>query len=561
MLKTKNMLDEINLCFSTLQSFIRIYANLNFTDMNIVAEDLVADVLNLIFGWNLINVNNGYPNYPCIDLLDANREIGVQVTSEKGVAKINKTLSCISNHNLKLKRVLIFTLIPRQKSYSVKPASMEFDPKKDILDFDGLVAMIKHAPFEVLNSLHSKMKKYFPFSTNFLSDGLDGHILSGYKYFSVMSAGENLPRQEIIELIKNKNKELALQKLDNYAQQALKNSGGMLYEVANLYALVDPLKAELFYKTAANLYPQQIASANIHGLNLMKLGQLDEAELIFKSCLESSELTQTQREHLNGNLGVLAKKRSRYPEAIKYMRTALRLTNKEDNEGFANHFNNLGSCYNHLENFVRSGRYFKMAHKLIDVAIELEDNMDERNRLNLKKSNFLTNTAIQLQYLSAKKKDRGLLLEAKKLLLEAIRIAELLKEKTELTRHYGNLSNVYKALKEYELTNKYLKKSLEMAISNNDRHGELTNLVNLGNLMIEQGALGDAESFLIEALCEEINSYPKLSAELFGNFSILYKKQGNSEQSKINFSLAENIYENLRLPERVLKLYDDLEAA
>ncbi|MCS5514919.1 hypothetical protein NWF32_03320 [Pseudomonas qingdaonensis] len=128
------------------------------------------------------------------------------------------------------------------------------------------------------------------------------------------------------------------------------------------------------------------------------------------------------------------------------MTVALRLTRKDDKEGFANHFNNLGSCYNNLEKYRRAGRCLKIARELIEEAIALQDDIDERNRLKLKKSNFLTNIAIQLKYLAEKHGEPKLLVEAKSLLLEAIDIAEMLKEKTELARHYGNLSNVLKEM-------------------------------------------------------------------------------------------------------------------
>lgn len=559
MLKSKELLDEVNLGIATLQNFIRPYAKINFTDINISAENLVADVLNSLFDWNLVNANTFRQNYPCIDLLDASNGIGVQITSEKGSKKVNETLSCVLKNKLKLKRIIIFTLTPRQKSYILKPCPCKFDPKADILDFDGIIIKANGVPFEALSRLHSKIKEHMPFLTSRLNCGLDAQILDANKYIAIGNGNLNPLHQEIFELIKNKNKDLALYKLDEYAKKVLEESAEMIYELANLYALLDPLKAELFYKKAANLHPEKIASANIHALNLMKLGQLDEAEKIFKSCLKFPDLTQIQREHLNGNLGILKKNKSQYSKAIEYHRSALKLTRKEDKEGFANHFNNLGICYNHLENYVLSGGYFRKAREIIENAIDLEEDIYERNRLKLKNSNFLTNASVQLQYLAAQRNDPNLLLEAKALLFRAIDIAELLKEKLELTRHYGNLSNVYKAMQDYEKAKKYLLKSYELAISNNDHHGELTNLVNLGNLMIKENVLGEAEKFLTDALAKEQNNYPKLRAEILGNFAILYKKQRKIDESKRNFILAERIYKNLGLLERTRKLSIELE--
>lgn len=558
MLKAKKMLDDINIGLSTLQSFITTYTQLNFLDTNIAAEDLVADLLNALFGWSLVNANKVKPNHECIDLLDPDRGIGVQVTSEKGVAKINDTLSCITCHGLNLMRLIVFTLSPRQKNYTVKPNSLNFDHKKDVIDFCQVVIEAKHASFEVLSELHTKIKRSIPFLTDVSSSVLDTQILNSYETFGDEGDIGRPLHKEVIQLVKDKKTDLAKKKLDDCAQFVLKEAGGKLYSLANLYTLVDPLKAELFYRKAAVLHPEGVASANLHGLNLMRLGQLDEAERTFKLCLDSPGLTQVQREHVNGNLGILSKKRSRYPEAVEYLRTALKLTGKLDIEGFANHYNNLGSCYNHLEKYGRAGRCLKVARELIDKAIESEDDLEERKRLMIKKSNLLTNTAIQLRYLARKRREPKLLNEAKSLLLDAITIAEMGEQKTELTRHYGNLSNVYKDMDRYDLSEKYLTKSYNAAISNEDHFGELTNLVNFGHLMIKTRGLSDAEKYLDEAQLKEGGRYPKLRAEIFGCFSMLYKAHGHLPRSKENFDLAAGIYQDLDLPDRTRSLVDEL---
>lgn len=558
MLKAKKMLDDINFGLSTLQSFIATYTKLNFSDTNIAAEDLVADMLNAIFGWSLVNANKIKPNHECIDLFDPDSRVGVQVTSKKGAAKINETLACITCHDLNLTRLIVFTLSPRQKSYAIKPSALDFNHKNDVIDFCRIVIEARHASFKALSDLHSKIKRSMPFLTDAFSGALDAEILNGYVTFGEEGDGASPLRQEVIQLVKDKKTDLAKKKLDECAQFVLKEAGGKLYSLANLYTLVDPLKAELFYQKAAVMQPEGVASANLHGLNLMKLGQLDEAERTFKLCLDSPGLTQVQREHLNGNLGILAKKRSRYPEAVEYFRIALKLTGESDTEGFANHYNNLGSCYNHLEKYGRAGRCLKVARAFIDKAIEFEDDLDERKRLMVKKSNLLTNTAIQLRYLAVKRREPKLLDEAKSLLFDAISIAEMSQEKTELTRHYGNLSNVYKDMGKYDLAEKYLSRSYNAAIGNDDHLGEFTNLVNLGHLMIKTSELGKAEKYLDEALVKEGNRYPKLRAEVFGYFAMLYKAQGHLLLSKENFDLAAGIYQDLELPDRLRSLVDEL---
>ncbi|MCS5514921.1 SMEK domain-containing protein [Pseudomonas qingdaonensis] len=163
MLKSKDMLDEINLGLATLQNFIRPYARLNYTDINISAESLVADTLNSLYGWNLVNANTIRRNFPCIDLLDTERGVGVQVTSEKGVDKINQTLNCTARHELNLKRLIVFTLTPRLKNYNVNSRALDFDHARDVLDFDSVILKAGQSSFDELSRLHVELKSEFLF--------------------------------------------------------------------------------------------------------------------------------------------------------------------------------------------------------------------------------------------------------------------------------------------------------------------------------------------------------------------------------------------------------------
>lgn len=50
----------------------------------------MAKLLELVYGYNFINTNDIYPNYPAIDLADNERRISVQVTSDNSIEKINR---------------------------------------------------------------------------------------------------------------------------------------------------------------------------------------------------------------------------------------------------------------------------------------------------------------------------------------------------------------------------------------------------------------------------------------------------------------------------------------
>ncbi len=147
MLEAKNLLDDIRKRLASLQSYIRPGGALHLTDINIHAEDFVAGLLNAVYGWSLVNANRAKSNYPCIDLVDEHRKIGVQVTSEEGSAKITNTLECLKKQNLSeiIGQLKMFMLVPKQTRYTinVQCPGVVFDWKEDVLDFDGVLKDIQ----------------------------------------------------------------------------------------------------------------------------------------------------------------------------------------------------------------------------------------------------------------------------------------------------------------------------------------------------------------------------------------------------------------------------------
>jgi hypothetical protein len=88
-------------------------------------------------------LNEKQINYPGIDLGDSKTGIGFQVTATKNSDKINSTLEkCIRHKCYQTYPCLkFFILTEKQTSYSIKVDKgkfIEFDPGKDILDFDDL---------------------------------------------------------------------------------------------------------------------------------------------------------------------------------------------------------------------------------------------------------------------------------------------------------------------------------------------------------------------------------------------------------------------------------------
>lgn len=546
MLKADKILDEIIFVLSTFESYIKYRSKLSLTDANISAESLVADLLNALHGWGLRNTNAATSNYPCIDLIDKKKRIGVQVTATTTLKKIKSTIDCVDCHEFhsKIDRLIIFMLLSRQADYSVSPPkNIKFSKTDDIIDFHTIIRYAKYSvgSLEALSNIRAVLRNHISSRVPYFNNEVENLIMVDMEQRST-SLPKSSTQLEIFNLIKGNQKELARVRLDDWAKKIYANASAEIYNLAELYTLVNPVEAELHYQRAIELNPGNVKHANIHGLNLMKIGKLDEAEKLFKACLTSTDLSPTEKEHILGNLGILCKNRARWPEAIEYLTQALAFPRPMINLEMVNHLNNLASCYNNIANYEKSEILLDEAYSLINVLIEEEDDLDRKSMLKLKKSNILTNISIRLRHKANRDNDETLLLKATAVVKEAIDIAELLKEKTELTRHYGNLSNIYSQMKNYERARSFLEKSLALAVENQDHRSEVANLVNLGLLQINEQLLPDAERTLQHGLKKENNQYPHFRAHLYANLAVVNKLMKKHVESALFFSEAEQLY-------------------
>lgn len=83
---------RLNQQLGTLVSSVKIGIQNNLSLFNIVAETTLAELLNRIHGWTLVNANSIRQNHPGVDLIDPKQKIAVQVTSTRKVDKVRNTL-------------------------------------------------------------------------------------------------------------------------------------------------------------------------------------------------------------------------------------------------------------------------------------------------------------------------------------------------------------------------------------------------------------------------------------------------------------------------------------
>lgn len=84
-------------------------------DLTRQGEDVVCRLLNVAFGWELVNLNRERPNCPAVDLADAKRRICVQVTASRKTGKAAEAAETAEmlekHHGGKYDRLLLVYLL------------------------------------------------------------------------------------------------------------------------------------------------------------------------------------------------------------------------------------------------------------------------------------------------------------------------------------------------------------------------------------------------------------------------------------------------------------------
>jgi len=126
---------------------IEINGRLNLLELNNHAEDFFAELMNLIFDWKLENVNRSASNVRGIDLVDTDRQIIMQVSSQSESTKVQRSLDKIDiekycSYNFKFLCITKNASSLKRNSYKI-PDTICFVPQDDIYDISTLLMLIK----------------------------------------------------------------------------------------------------------------------------------------------------------------------------------------------------------------------------------------------------------------------------------------------------------------------------------------------------------------------------------------------------------------------------------
>lgn len=143
---------------------------LNLLDLNIHSETFFADLLNMIFDFELVNLNIIKQNVEGIDLQDKKNKVIAQVSSTNTKQKIEKSLNkkiFINYPGYRFKFILIAGDSKKlRESTFANPHNALFSPKDDIVDV-GIILNI------VLSMSIEKQKGFYEFIKNELGSEID----------------------------------------------------------------------------------------------------------------------------------------------------------------------------------------------------------------------------------------------------------------------------------------------------------------------------------------------------------------------------------------------------
>jgi hypothetical protein len=127
-------------------------------DLNKETEVFCRDLLNLVYNWDLSDLNREKANYPAIDLGDRNSRIAVQITATSGTTKVKQTYEGFLKHNLQKDYDQLFVLIlteKEQRKYPSYNTVFTFDASKHVIDLDDLLSAIESMTLSDLEVVHA----------------------------------------------------------------------------------------------------------------------------------------------------------------------------------------------------------------------------------------------------------------------------------------------------------------------------------------------------------------------------------------------------------------------
>ena len=160
----------------TLAQRITIGGKLNMLALHLHSESFYQHFFNLLYGYNLVNLNQEFQNVEAIDLIDRDEKIVIQVSSTATKAKIEgaldkKSLMDYSDYTFKFISIAKDASSLRKNTYK-NPYSINFEPSRDIYDIASLLNEIKDFDIDKLKRVYEFIQKELGESISKLNQNL-----------------------------------------------------------------------------------------------------------------------------------------------------------------------------------------------------------------------------------------------------------------------------------------------------------------------------------------------------------------------------------------------------
>ncbi|CAG0941396.1 hypothetical protein BROC_01427 [Candidatus Brocadiaceae bacterium] len=151
---------EEKLCL--LATRLEVRGRLNILDLNLHSENFYLHLFNMLFGWELQNLNTVRQNAAGVDLVDTRNKIIVQVsataTKQKIESALAKDLSAYKDYSFKFISISKDAQDLRTKTFS-NPYNLTFLPANDIFDIHTLLALIITMEIDRTKEIYDFLKK------------------------------------------------------------------------------------------------------------------------------------------------------------------------------------------------------------------------------------------------------------------------------------------------------------------------------------------------------------------------------------------------------------------
>ncbi|MBP5372326.1 MAG: SMEK domain-containing protein [Bacteroidales bacterium] len=169
-MNTQYFFDYIEERLTWLSLRITSRGALNMYDINIHCEDFYMRLLNLLYGWNLVNANTIQRNSPAVDLIYTAKNIIVQVSSTNTTAKIQSSLDKLdtkyTGYNYKFVSIAKPTdKLKEHKFNTPSNLNIQFNAPNDIYDIDTLLVKIKSKSAAEMKEVYEFIKQELHFET------------------------------------------------------------------------------------------------------------------------------------------------------------------------------------------------------------------------------------------------------------------------------------------------------------------------------------------------------------------------------------------------------------